>query len=95
MLWLLGFLLYAIIVGLIAKVIHPKGAPIGLISTIMVGVVGSYMGGLINFLLGRGHFGETSGLIMGIVGGVIALAAWRWWKLRQANRTFWTGRQLM
>jgi uncharacterized membrane protein YeaQ/YmgE (transglycosylase-associated protein family) len=95
MLWLVGFLIYAIIVGLIAKLVHPKEAPIGLLSTVIVGIVGSYTGGLINFLLGRGHIGQTSGIIMGVVGGVIALVVWRWWKLKQDNRTFWTGKSFI
>lgn len=95
MLWLLGFLIYAIIVGLLAKAIHPGEEPVGFASTIVVGVVGSYTGGLINFVLGRGEFGQSSGIIMGVIGGVIALAIWRWWNLRQQNQTFWTGRKLV
>ena len=94
MFWLLGFLFYSIIVGLIAKVIMPKDAPVGLASTILVGIAGSYTGGLINFIIGRGEFGQTSGIIMGIVGGVIALWIWRWWTLKQQDRSFWTGRKL-
>jgi uncharacterized membrane protein YeaQ/YmgE (transglycosylase-associated protein family) len=89
MFWLIGLLIYAIIVGCIAKAIMPKTAPVGLLSTIVVGIVGSYVGGLINFLVGRGEFGDTSGIVLGIVGGVIALWAWRWWKLKQAGLNFW------
>jgi uncharacterized membrane protein YeaQ/YmgE (transglycosylase-associated protein family) len=95
MLYLLGMLIYAVIVGLISKAIMPRQVPIGLLSTVIVGIIGSYTGGLINFLLGRGHIGQTSGIIMGVVGGVIALAVWRWWKLKQDNRTFWTGKSFI
>ncbi|MCK9458311.1 MAG: GlsB/YeaQ/YmgE family stress response membrane protein [Proteobacteria bacterium] len=92
MLWLIGFLFYAIIVGLIAKAIMPAAAPVGLLSTIVVGVVGSYVGGLINFLIGRGEFGQTSGIILGIVGGIVALWIWRWWNTQQAGVSFWNGK---
>ena len=92
MLWLIGFLFYAIIVGLIAKAIMPAAAPVGLLSTIVVGIVGSYVGGLINFLIGRGEFGQTSGIILGIVGGIVALWIWRWWNTSQAGVGFWTGK---
>ncbi len=92
MLWLIGFLFYAIIVGLIAKAIMPTAAPVGLLSTIVVGIAGTYTGGLINFLIGRGDFGQTSGIIMGILGGVVALWIWRWWCLKQAGLNFWTGK---
>jgi uncharacterized membrane protein YeaQ/YmgE (transglycosylase-associated protein family) len=88
MLWLIGFLIYSIIVGCIAKAIMPKAAPVGLFSTIVVGVAGSYVGGLINFLVGRGEFGQTSGIILGIVGGVVALWIYRWWTLKQAGLNF-------
>jgi uncharacterized membrane protein YeaQ/YmgE (transglycosylase-associated protein family) len=92
MFWLIGLLIYAIIVGLVAKAIMPAAAPVGLLSTIIVGIVGSYAGGLINFLLGRGDLGDRSGIIFGIIGGVIALWVWRWWKLKQAGLNFWTGK---
>ena len=93
---LLFLFVYSIIVGLIAKVIHPKPNPVGWFSTICVGLVGSYVGGFLNWLLGYGTKPiETSGLIMGVVGGVICLAIWRWWNLQNAPdgpRSFWNGK---
>jgi uncharacterized membrane protein YeaQ/YmgE (transglycosylase-associated protein family) len=83
--WLLGFLVYAIIVGIIAKAFMPKESPVGLFSTIVVGIVGSYVGGLINFMFGRGEFGQTSGIIMGIIGGIVALGIWHLWNKDQVE----------
>jgi uncharacterized membrane protein YeaQ/YmgE (transglycosylase-associated protein family) len=96
MLWLFFFLIYGLVVGMIAKLLHPGPNPVGFLPTIIIGVVGSYIGGLINFLLGRGHLGSPSGIIMGIIGGVLGLIAWRWWTLQTAPegpRSFWTGKQ--
>jgi len=87
--------IYAVIVGLIAKALHPGDDPVGLLSTICVGLVGTYIGGFLNWILGSGHRPiETSGIIMGVIGGVIALAAWRWYNLKYSPsgpRSFWNG----
>jgi uncharacterized membrane protein YeaQ/YmgE (transglycosylase-associated protein family) len=96
MLWFLFFLVYAIIIGSVAKMLHPGDDPVGFLPTILIGIVGSYVGGLINFLIGRGNFGSSSGLLMGIIGGVLALVAWRWWNLQNASggpKSFWTGKR--
>lgn len=82
----------AIIIGVIAKALHPGEDPVGLASTLIVGLVGTYIGGFINWILGHGQAIQTSGLIMGVVGGIIALVAWRWWNLRSVERSFWTGK---
>ena len=66
-LWLLAI---GFVVGLIAKAIHPGPEPGGLMATMVIGVVGSGIGGLINWILFQGSFG-FAGIIMSIVGGVI------------------------
>ena len=77
--WLISWLIYGVIVGFIAKSFHHMirkndQEPIGILSTIGVGVAGSYLGGFIHFLL-RGHGSpfSSSGIIMGIVGAVVVL----------------------
>ena len=93
---ILYLLVYGIFVGLIAKAIHPKPNPVGLISTIGIGIAGSYVGGFLNWVFGFGTSPiETSGILGGIVGGVICLALWRWWNLKNAPdgpRSFWNGK---
>lgn len=73
--WLLSWLLYGLVVGGLAKTIHPGTAePQGFLATVGVGVVGSYVGGLLNYVLfGVGHPFSASGIIMGILGAVIVL----------------------
>ena len=92
---LLALCLYGIFVGLIAKLLHPSPNPTGLLSTIITGVCGTYIGGLINYLLGWGELLSSSGIIMSVLGGIIFLAAYRWWDLKKQKRSFWTGRNLM
>ena len=88
-------LLYGLIIGVIAKAIHPKAPdeqPVGLLGTIGIGIAGTYIGGLVNYMLGWGHLFGSSGVIMSIVGGVLFLIIWRWWNLNRQKRSFWTGR---
>ena len=41
MLWLLGWTIYGLVVGLVAKFLHPgKEEPVGFLSTLGIGVAG-------------------------------------------------------
>ena len=71
MLFILSWIVYGLIVGLLAKALHPGSDPVGFLPTIGVGIAGSYIGGLINYLLGGGGEFSASGILMGVVGGVI------------------------
>ena len=91
MLWLIFFLACALIVGLIAKAVIKVPEAQGCLPTILIGVAGCYVGGFIQFLLGRGELFGRSGLVMGIVGGVVVcwlynkFEAERIIKMRQAR----------
>ena len=97
MISILGWLVYAIVVGLIAKAIHPGDDPIGLGWTIGLGVVGSYLGGFLNWLIWGGISPlSSSGIIMGIVGAVVFLMIYRYYRLNFVaveQRSFWTGKK--
>jgi uncharacterized membrane protein YeaQ/YmgE (transglycosylase-associated protein family) len=74
MIWfLLSWMVYGIVVGIIAKAIHPGEDPVGFLPTILIGILGSYAGGLISWLLGFGTLGSPSGILMGVLGAVIVL----------------------
>lgn len=89
------WLIYGLIVGLFAKALHPGDDPVGFLPTIGVGVAGSFVGGLINYVLGNGSSPlQSSGILMGVIGGVIFLVIFRWGKLKYSGRSFWTGRRL-
>lgn len=83
MLWLLIWTLYGLIVGLIAKFLHPGEDPVGFFPTIGIGIAGSYIGGFLNFVLGRGDPFSPSGLIMGIIGGVIFCYGYRKFRINR------------
>lgn len=75
---LLVWVVYGLIVGLISKAIYRyKDSPAGLVSTLAIGVCGSFVGGFVNHVLGSGGPFQPSGLLMGVLGGVITCFAYR------------------
>lgn len=86
MLFILGWIIYGLIVGCIAKLIHPEEDLVGFLPTVGVGIAGSFIGGFLSWLIGAGASPfEPSGIVMGVVGGVIVCWLWRTYRL---NRFF-------
>ena len=83
MLWLIMWTIYGLIVGLIAKAINKGPDPQGFLATLGIGIVGSYIGGFVNFIIGLGSPFQPSGILMGIVGGVIFCYAYKKFNLSQ------------
>jgi uncharacterized membrane protein YeaQ/YmgE (transglycosylase-associated protein family) len=67
------WLVYGIFVGSIAKSIIPGEERMGFFQTVALGIVGSYVGGSILYLLGEYNAVSPAGLFMGVVGASIAL----------------------
>lgn len=64
---------YGIFVGAIAKAIVPGEENFGFLKTVALGVVGSYMGGALLYLLGKYDSIEPSGIFMGVAGSTLSL----------------------
>lgn len=79
LLYLFGWIIYGLLVGTLAKYLHPgTDEPVGFLPTIGIGMAGSYIGGAVNWLLGFGGSPiSSSGIIMGTLGGVVFLAAYK------------------
>ncbi len=75
---ILIWMVFGLFVGVIAKLLMPGRDPGGIIVTILVGIIGSFVGGGISYLLfgARGPY-EPSGWIMSIIGAIILLVAYR------------------
>lgn len=82
---MLGLIITLIIVGLIAgalaRLLVPGRDPMGILGTIVLGVVGSFIGGFIGYVIfhkdSQDGFFQPSGLIGSIVGAIIALLIYR------------------
>ena len=74
---LLWTLIIGLVVGAIAKLIMPGKDPGGFIITILLGIVGAFLGTFIGqYLLGKGE-NYQAGWIMSIVGALIVLGIYR------------------
>ena len=75
---LIVWMVYGIVVGLVSKAIYRyKDSPKGFFSTLAIGVCGSFVGGFLNYLMGSGDPLQASGIVMGILGGVLTCLAYR------------------
>jgi uncharacterized membrane protein YeaQ/YmgE (transglycosylase-associated protein family) len=73
---ILGWLLFGLVVGAIAKFLMPGRDPGGWIVTILLGIAGSFVGGfLASTLMGRQE--QTAGWIGSILGAIVLLFIYR------------------
>jgi uncharacterized membrane protein YeaQ/YmgE (transglycosylase-associated protein family) len=70
-------LIVGLIVGALAKLIMPGKDPGGIIVTILLGIAGAFIAGLLGHALGWYKVGDGPGIIASVVGAVILLAIYR------------------
>jgi uncharacterized membrane protein YeaQ/YmgE (transglycosylase-associated protein family) len=72
------FLIVGLIAGFIARALVPGPDPMGWLGTMILGIVGSFVGGTLAALVFGGTLEvSASGIIGSIVGAVIVLLIWR------------------
>ena len=81
---ILGWILFGLIVGIVAKLIMPGPDPGGMIVTILLGIVGALIGGFIGRMLGWYGEGDPVGFIMAVIGAIVVLFGYR--KLSSTSR---------
>jgi uncharacterized membrane protein YeaQ/YmgE (transglycosylase-associated protein family) len=71
----IGWCIFGLIVGVIARFLMPGRQNMGLLLTMVLGIVGSFAGGFISSLIfgGADKLVNPSGWIMSIVGALIVL----------------------
>jgi uncharacterized membrane protein YeaQ/YmgE (transglycosylase-associated protein family) len=74
---LLWMILVGLVVGAIAKFLMPGRDPGGALVTILLGIAGSVVAGLIGRSVGWYAQGEPSGFLASIVGAILLLAVYR------------------
>jgi uncharacterized membrane protein YeaQ/YmgE (transglycosylase-associated protein family) len=78
MLSFLWWLIIGLIAGALARLIMPGKDPMGLLATIVLGIVGSIVGGLVSNLIWRSDTGfHPGGLLLSLLGAIFALWIWR------------------
>lgn len=73
----LGWVLFGLVVGIIAKLLMPGRDPGGLIVTTLLGIVGAVIGGFLGRSLGLYGPGEPAGFLMATLGAVVLLFLYR------------------
>lgn len=77
---ILTILVVGAIAGFIARLLVPGKQDLSIVATIVLGVVGSFVGGFLGYLLFNNDtssgFLQPSGIIGSIIGAVIALLVW-------------------
>ena len=74
---LLWMIVVGLIVGALAKLVMPGRDPGGVIVTILLGIAGSVVAGLIGRAVGWYSAGQPAGFLASIVGAIIILAIYR------------------
>jgi uncharacterized membrane protein YeaQ/YmgE (transglycosylase-associated protein family) len=80
----LGWIVFGLVVGVIAKLLMPGRDPGGFIITIALGIVGAMLGGFIGRAMGFYGPNQPAGFIMSILGAVVLLIAYRMMMRRTA-----------
>ena len=90
---MLGFILFLLIIGLvagfIARAVVPGDDSMSIVHTIVLGIVGSFVGGLIGYALfhkdGDDGAFQASGLIGSVLGTILVLVLWKAYKGRSSS----------
>jgi uncharacterized membrane protein YeaQ/YmgE (transglycosylase-associated protein family) len=77
MLAILGWIVFGLIVGVLAKLVMPGKDPGGIVVTTLLGIVGAVLGGFIGRALGFYGPNQAAGWLMSIVGAILVLALYR------------------
>lgn len=77
MIGILGWIVFGLVVGVLAKLVMPGRDPGGMIVTIVLGIAGAVLGGFLGRLLGWYQPDEAAGFIMATLGAVLLLFLYR------------------
>jgi len=69
----LGWILFGLVVGIIAKLLMPGRDPGGFIITVLLGIAGAVLGGFMGRAFGFYGPGEPAGFLMSLLGAVVLL----------------------
>jgi len=70
---IISMIIVGFIVGLIARAVMPGDQKMGIIMTIILGIVGALVAGYVGVAAGWYEAGESAGWIASIIGAVIVL----------------------
>jgi uncharacterized membrane protein YeaQ/YmgE (transglycosylase-associated protein family) len=74
---ILGLILIGIVIGIIARLVLPGRQRIGALITVLLGIGGALVGGIVASAIGEGDIFELNfiGTIVGIIAAILLIAA--------------------
>ena len=79
---ILGWIVFGLIVGALARLLMPGKDPGGFFVTILLGIIGAVVGGFLGRLLGLYREGEPAGFVGALLGAILVL-----WIYRKTRKT--------
>jgi uncharacterized membrane protein YeaQ/YmgE (transglycosylase-associated protein family) len=73
----IGWVVFGLIVGVVAKFLMPGRDPGGFFVTILLGIVGAIVGGFLGRALGWYGPGDPVGFVLAVLGAIALLVAYR------------------
>lgn len=80
---ILGWIVFGLVVGALAKLVMPGRDGGGIIVTMLLGIAGAVLGGFIGQSLGWYGEGEAAGFMVSFLGAVILLVLYRMFTRRR------------
>jgi uncharacterized membrane protein YeaQ/YmgE (transglycosylase-associated protein family) len=74
---MVGWIVFGLIAGVIAKFVMPGRDPGGLVVRVILGIAGAPVGGMIGRLAGFCGPGDVAGFVMSVIGAILLLVAYR------------------
>lgn len=73
----IAWILFGLVVGLVAKFLMPGRDPGGFIVTVLLGIAGALVGGYLGRAVGWYREGDPVGFLMAVLGAIVLLALYR------------------
>jgi uncharacterized membrane protein YeaQ/YmgE (transglycosylase-associated protein family) len=73
----IGWLIFGLVVGIVAKFLMPGRDPGGFVVTAIIGIVGALLGGYIGRAVGWYREGDPVGFVMAVIGSIVLLLLYR------------------
>ena len=74
---ILGWMVFGLVIGAIAKLLMPGRDPGGIIVTMLLGILGAVVGGFVGRAVGLYQPGEPAGFFMATLGAIVLLFIYR------------------
>jgi uncharacterized membrane protein YeaQ/YmgE (transglycosylase-associated protein family) len=74
---IIGWIIFGLIVGIVAKFLMPGRDPVGFVITTVLGIVGAVLGGFLGRAVGWYGPNDPVGFLMAVLGAIVLLVGYR------------------